>query len=288
MKFVTFLRDNDEIPGILSADMQSVHSFEDAGLSFGDLLGYIKNHDESDAGRLTLIEKNKGIPLSEVSLIAPIPNPHHDIICLGLNYMTHVMESKSAGKDQKREQAVYFAKRAGRAVGPDGVIDSHGDVTDRLDYEAELAVVIGRDAYHVAAENVWDYVFGLMCFNDVSARDIQHRHNQWYFGKSLDTFTVCGPYIATVDEFSLPLELNVQSRVNGETRQNANTRDLIFSVEHVICELSGGITLDAGSIIATGTPGGVGAGFDPPRFMKAGDVCEIEIEGLGVLRNTVR
>ncbi|MDR2731032.1 MAG: fumarylacetoacetate hydrolase family protein, partial [Treponema sp.] len=135
--------------------------------------------------------------------------------------------------------------------------------------------------------DAYNYIFGICCFNDISGRDLQNFHKQWYFGKSLDTFTVYGPYIVTLDEFNLPLKLDIKCRVNGEIRQNSNTENLIFPPEIIIEELSSGMTLDAGSIIATGTPAGVGAAFTPHRCLKSGDLCEIEIEGCGVLRNTV-
>jgi len=287
MKFISYIHEGTKKAGITSKDMLSVHSFDSLGFKFLDMLDFIRNHNEDDIAKLKEIENTVGLPIESVELLAPIPNPHHDIICLGLNYMDHVMESKSATKDTKRNEAIYFAKRVLDAVGPNGYIDSHSDIMQSLDYEAELAVVIGKDAKNVSKDNAWDYVFGLMSFNDVSAREIQHKHNQWFFGKSLDTFTAFGPWIVSLDEFTFPIELNVTSKVNGELRQNNNTRNMIFPVEYVIEELSGGITLDKGTIIATGTPSGVAAGFDPPKFMKAGDICEIEIEGCGVLKNTV-
>lgn len=288
MKFITFVLNGKEHPGIMAKDLLSVHSLSDSGINHSSMLDFIRFHDDNDIEVLKVIEKKAGIPVENIKLIAPIPKPHHDIICLGLNYMDHVMESKSATKDTKREEAIYFSKRVHGAVGPDGYIDSHDSIMQSLDYEAELAIVIGKDAKKVSKEDAFNHIFGLMSFNDISAREIQHRHNQWFFGKSLDTFCAFGPYIVTLDEFSLPIELNVTSKVNNELRQNNNTRNMIFPIEYIIHELSSGITLDRGSIIATGTPSGVGAGFDPPKFMKTGDVCEIEIEGCGVLRNTVR
>ena len=289
MKYVTYICNGMETAGIMTKDQCFVHSFEDAGLNYPDLLSFIRGHSVSELELLLGLENEKGTAVADINLIAPIPRPHHDIICLGLNYMDHVMESKSAAAgDVKREEAIYFAKRVIKAIGPEGVIDSHAGVTNCLDYEAELAVVIGKDAKGVKKADAWSHVFGLMCFNDVSAREIQQRHKQWYFGKSLDTFTATGPFIASADEFSFPLNLGLTSRVNGETRQLSNTKHMIFPVDYIIEELSSGMTLDAGSIIATGTPAGVGAGFDPPRFMKHGDICEIEIEGCGILKNYVR
>ncbi|MDR3312295.1 MAG: fumarylacetoacetate hydrolase family protein [Spirochaetaceae bacterium] len=290
MKFATWKYDGKEEAGILSAGMQSVHSFVGLGMHFLSLLDFIQRHSDADLAALRSVAEKPGIPLSGVQLLAPIPKPHHDVICLGLNYMDHVQESMrfdiSVDSD-KRDDAVYFSKRVVRALGPDGIIENHFGINERLDYEAELGIIIGKDARNVGKEDAWKYVFGLCCFNDLSARDLQTKHKQWYFGKSLDTFTAYGPYIATIDEFATPLRLRVTSRINGETRQDSTTANLIFTPEHIIAELSAGLTLDAGTIIATGTPAGVGAGFTPHRCMKSGDVCEIEVEGCGVLRNTV-
>jgi 2-keto-4-pentenoate hydratase/2-oxohepta-3-ene-1,7-dioic acid hydratase in catechol pathway len=290
MKFATWKDNGKEEAGIISKDLKSVHSFESLGLAYTTLLDFITRRKESDITALKAQESKNGKPLGSVTLQAPIPKPHHDIICLGLNYMDHVKESAKFDikTNQNRAHSVYFSKRVIRALGPDGVIENHFDINERLDYEAELALVIGKDAVKVKRENAWDYIFGVCCFNDLSARDLQQSHEQWYFGKSLDTFTAFGPYIVTLDEFSLPLKLNITSRINGETRQKSNTENLIFSPDFIISELSAGLTLDAGSIIATGTPAGVGAGFNPHRCMKTGDICEIEIEGCGVLRNIVK
>ena len=166
-------------------------------------------------------------------------------------------------------------------------IPSHRDIVEDLDYEAELAVIIGKEASHVKPEDVKDYIFGYTVINDVSARTLQNRHKQWYFGKSLDGFLPMGPCIATVDSIPYPPKLVIQSRVNGELRQDSNTELLIFGIDHVVSELSQGMTLKPGTIIATGTPAGVGMGFDPPRFLKPGDVVECSVEGIGTIKNTV-
>jgi 2-keto-4-pentenoate hydratase/2-oxohepta-3-ene-1,7-dioic acid hydratase in catechol pathway len=290
MKFATWIVNNTEEAGILSADMKSVHSFECLGLDYASLLNFIVRRTERDMALLREKAGTAGRSINGVSLEAPIPKPHHDIICLGLNYMDHAKESASfdINTDAEREAAVYFSKRVIRALGPGGTIINHFDVNERLDYEAEMAIVIGKEASGVRREDAWDYIFGVCCFNDISGRDLQVKHKQWYFGKSLDTFTAFGPYIVTLDEFVLPLALNISSRINGEIRQNSNTRYLLFPPDHIIAELSAGMTLDPGTIIATGTPAGVGAGFKPRhKCMQSGETCEIEIEGCGVLRNTV-
>ena len=292
MKFATWIHNGKEEAGIFSKDLQSVHSFASLHMDYSSVLDFIIRHglaNSTNMDKLREAEEKSGKPVNEVKPEAPVPVPHHDIICLGLNYMDHAKESGNFDikSDEKREKSVYFSKRTVRALGSGGIIEGHFDINERLDYEAELALVIGKDARRVKRENAWDHVFGLCCFNDLSARDTQRDHNQWFFGKSLDTFTAFGPYIVTMDEFKTPLKLAVLSRVNGELRQNGNTQDMIFSPEFIIEELSTGMTLDAGTIIATGTPAGVGAGFTPHRCMRTGDVCEIEVEGCGVLRNTV-
>ena len=158
---------------------------------------------------------------------------------------------------------------------------------DSLDYEAELAVIVGKDARNVEPEHAEDYVFGYTILNDVSARNIQNRHQQWYFGKSLDGFAPMGPCILTRESVPYPPCLNIRSYVNGELRQNSNTSRMIFHIDHIISELSKGMTLKAGTIISTGTPSGVGMGFEPPRFLKAGDEVSCEIEEIGRLTNRI-
>ena len=183
---------------------------------------------------------------------------------------------------------MYFSKRVSQAVAPEGFIESHPGLVERLDYEAELAVIIGRTVKNVKAADAADYIFGYTILNDVSARLLQTSHKQFYFGKSLDGFTPMGPCITTADEIAFPPALTLTTQVNGELRQNSNTELLLNSIAEIIEELSSGMTLLPGTIIATGTPAGVGMGFDPPKFLKPGDVVECSIEGIGTLRNTVR
>jgi len=221
---------------------------------------------------------------------AAIPNPKQDVICLGINYMAHAEESaryKEEAFGGERPYAIYFSKRVYEAVADGGIIPAYENLVDSLDYEAELAVVIGKDAKNVSKEDAYDYIFGYTILNDVSARNLQTRHKQWYFGKSLDGFTPIGPCIATIDAFDNPPELDIKSYVNGELRQNSNTNLLIFDIAHIISELSQGMTLKAGTIIATGTPAGVGMGFVPPNFLKPGDTVTCEIQGIGSITNTV-
>ena len=233
----------------------------------------------------------EGIDLGELRLLAPIPEPRQDVICLGMNYMDHSAEAAKWGKDdfvKNAGRAVYFSKRAAYIVGPGGEIDPHFDIVDGLDYEAELAVVLGKDAYRVSKEDAFDYVLGYSVLNDVSARNLQKAHKQFYFGKSLDTHTTMGPWIVTRDELPGAPELDIRCFINGEKRQDSNTRYMIFGVAEVIAELSQGMTLKAGTIIAMGTPAGVGMGFEPPKYLSCGDVVRCEIDGIGVLENPVK
>ena len=231
------------------------------------------------------------VPLPEVTLLAPIPRPRQDIVCLGMNYRDHEKEAAKYDAEaftKDRPAAVYFSKRVSRAGDPDGVIPRYEGLVERLDYEAELAVIIGKAAKNVRAADAGDCIFGYTVLNDVSARDLQTGHKQWYFGKSLDGFTPMGPCILTADETSFPPALDISCTVNGQERQRSNTSLLIHGIPEIIQELSAGMTLLPGTIIATGTPAGVGMGFDPPRFLNAGDVVECAIQGIGTLRSTVR
>ena len=229
------------------------------------------------------------LSLADVELLSPIPRPRQDVICLGINYKAHADEA--AGYDaafiKEKPIPIYFSKRVCEAVAPGGMIQSHPGLVERLDYEVELAVIIGKTAKNVPAAQAADYIFGYTILNDVSARVLQTSHKQWYFGKSLDGFTPIGPCIVTADEIAFPPALPIRTRVNGELRQDSTTDLLITGIADIIAELSSGMTLLPGTIIATGTPSGVGMGFDPPRFLKSGDVVECEIKGIGVLRNTV-
>ena len=236
------------------------------------------------------MESSDLLDLGDVRVLAPIPEPMQDVICLGMNYQKHKTEAEQFDAQaftRERGSAVYFSKRATHCPGPGDPIPGHFDIVDSLDYETELAVILGKDAVNVAEEDAFDYVFGYTIVNDVSARNLQTGHKQWYFGKGLDGFTPMGPCIVTKDAFAQPPAQAIRTWINGELRQDAVTDELIFGIPHIIHELSQGMTLKAGTIIATGTPAGVGMGFDPPKFLKKGDVVRCEIEGIGVLENTV-
>ncbi|MGH2457920.1 MAG: fumarylacetoacetate hydrolase family protein [Chloroflexota bacterium] len=218
---------------------------------------------------------------SEVRINAPIRRPGK-IICLGLNYADHAAE----GGSEPPKAPLLFGKFANAIVGTDHPIVSP-KATQRLDYEAELAVVIGRRAKLVPVEEALEYVAGYMNLHDVSARDLQSETGQFFRGKSGDTFAPCGPYLVTKDEIPDPHALDIRSYVNGELRQNSNTRQLIFNVPFLVHHISKTITLEPGDVISTGTPSGVGTHRHPPSYLKPGDVVRIEVQGLGVLENTV-
>ena len=294
MKFITYKYDNKEQVGILSKNEQGIYPIKTLGLNYQTMTELIENITDEQITTLQLaIEKDSStiLCIDDVTKMAPIPNPKQDIICLGINYMAHAVESARYKKEAfggDRPYAVYFSKRVNFATGDGDYIPSYPELVDSLDYEAELAVIIKKDAKNVAKEEAYDYVFGYTIINDVSARNLQTRHKQWYFGKSLDGFTPMGPCIVTKDEFINPPVLKICSKVNGELRQNSTTDLMITSIENVIHELSQGVTLKAGTIIAMGTPAGVGMGFEPPKFLKAGDMVECEIEGIGSLKNIVK
>jgi len=292
MKLLTYYYNNIKKIGVLTEDEQNVIPLSSLGISCNTMNEFISSTNESIISQLSSKIKycNEFIPLNNVKILAPIPNPKQDIICLGINYMEHAIESSKYKKEAfggERPFAVYFSKRVNEAVSTGGKIPSYSEFVDSLDYEVELAVVINKDAKNIKRENAFDYVFGYTIINDVSARNLQTRHKQWYFGKSLDGFTPMGPYIVTKDEFDNPPILKIQSKVNGEIRQNSSTSLLIFDIPHVISELSQGMTLKAGTIISMGTPAGVGMGFNPPNFLKSGDVVECIIEKIGTLTNII-
>jgi 2-keto-4-pentenoate hydratase/2-oxohepta-3-ene-1,7-dioic acid hydratase in catechol pathway len=294
MKFITFKYNDKEQVGILTNDEKGVYPIKSLGLDYETMNNLIENITNHEMEMLQIsIEKNIAeiISINDICKMAPIPNPKQDIICLGINYMEHAIESARYKKEAfggDRPYAVYFSKRVGTATGDGDFIPSYSEIVDSLDYEVELAVIIKKDAKNVAKDDAFNYVFGYTIMNDVSARNLQTRHKQWYFGKSLDGFTPIGPCIVSKDEFADPPVLKICSKVNGEIRQNSTTDLMITSIEDVIHELSQGITLKAGTIIAMGTPAGVGMGFEPPKFLKSGDIVECEIEGIGCLKNTVK
>jgi len=231
------------------------------------------------------------LPLASVKLLAPIPAPRRNIFCVGKNYTDHAREFAGSGYEagavRGAEIDAYpavFTKPANTVTGPGETVSLHPHVTSAVDYEAELTLVIGKGGRDIPAARAYEHIWGYTIINDVTARDRQRNHKQWFMGKALDGFCPMGPWIVTADEVD-PENLDVRCWVNGELRQNANTRDLIFNIPTLIATISAGLTLEPGDLIATGTPAGVGLGFDPPKFLKAGDEVSMSITGLGTLSN---
>ncbi len=221
--------------------------------------------------------------LADVHLLAPIPRPRKNIFCMGRNYADHAAEHGAAVS----AAPILFSKAPTTVNGPYDPIEIDPAVSDRLDWEVELGVVLGRAGKNIAAAQALDSIFGYTVINDISARDLQFRHQQWFKGKSLDGSCPMGPWIVTADEIADPHALNLRLRVNGVTKQDANTSLMIFKLPAIIEALSAGMTLEPGDIIATGTPSGVGDARTPPEYLQPGDVVEAEIDGIGTLRNPV-
>jgi 2-keto-4-pentenoate hydratase/2-oxohepta-3-ene-1,7-dioic acid hydratase in catechol pathway len=228
-------------------------------------------------------------PLSAVKLLAPIPRPRQNIVCLGMNYVAHAIESDRAkGREPKLpEHPVFFTKAVTAVCGPDDDVPLDTRVTNQLDYEVELAYIVGRTAKNIARENALSYIFGYTIINDVSAREVQNKHQQFFKGKSLDHSCPMGPWIVTADEIPDPAALGLRLRLNGEIRQDSTVGDLIFDIPTTLAVLSLGQTVEPGTIVSTGTPSGVGMGFNPPKYMQPGDMMEAEVDQIGVLRNRV-
>ncbi len=292
MKLVTYSENNIEKIGALTSDEKNVVNAADIGLDYPDMETLAKNAtDEQLKAAAEKIPSAKSTALDAVKLLAPVPCPSKDIICLGVNFHAHALESvdvMGAEYGGERKFPIYFAKHVNEAVPNGDPIDGHFDIVSDLDYEAEMAFIVRKDAKGVKAEDAADYVFGYTILNDVSARCIQMRHKQWFRGKSLDGFAPMGPCLVTADEFEFPPKLAVTCRVNGELRQDCNTELYIHNIPYVFEELSHAMTIKAGTIISMGTPAGVGMGFKPPKYLKSGDVVECTVEGIGTLINPVK
>jgi 2-keto-4-pentenoate hydratase/2-oxohepta-3-ene-1,7-dioic acid hydratase in catechol pathway len=247
-----------------------------------------------DAIKSKIVPTGAGLPLSAVKIEAPIPRPARNVMCVGKNYHEHAKEFARSGFDSSASSAadaiptapIIFTKVPECVIADGADIRYPESVSDSVDYEAELGLVIGKGGRGITKARAYDHVLGYTIINDVTARDLQGKHKQWFLGKSLDTFCPMGPWLVTSDAVD-PENLGVRCWVNDELRQDANTRDLIFDIPTLIETISAGITLQPGDVIATGTPVGVGIGFTPPKFLKRGDRVTIEIDGLGRLSNTV-
>jgi 2-keto-4-pentenoate hydratase/2-oxohepta-3-ene-1,7-dioic acid hydratase in catechol pathway len=238
---------------------------------------------------------DKSLALDGLTYAAPIPKPIRNLFCVGKNYHEHAKEFARSGYDSTAKNAtdavpefpIIFSKVPECVIAHDEAIRYPVGVTESLDYEAELAVIIGKGGIGISKADAMNHVWGYTIINDVTARDLQVRHKQWLIGKSLDTFGPMGPIAVTADEVDVN-DMAIRCLVNGEIRQNSNTRDLIFDIPTLIETLSAGITLLPGDIIATGTPAGVGLGFDPPKFLQVGDRVTVEIDGIGALSNVIK
>jgi 2-keto-4-pentenoate hydratase/2-oxohepta-3-ene-1,7-dioic acid hydratase in catechol pathway len=228
-------------------------------------------------------------PYGEVRPAAPIPVPRRNILCLGKNYVDHAQEiaKKMRHASDVPAQPIIFTKATTAVIGPGAAVPAYPELTRKLDYEAELALIIGKDGRDIDASRAWEHVFGYTAMNDISARDLQKDHLQWFRAKSLDGFAPMGPVVVHRSVMPAPADIEIKCTINGEQRQSATFDQLIFDVPTIISVLSAGMTLLAGDIIATGTPGGVGMGFSPPKYLQAGDEMVVEVTGVGALRNPV-
>ncbi len=292
MRLVTFKRAGrvEQRAGALRGDGTMVDLAAADPLLGGGILALI-------AAEPALLERARAVsehaPAAEDAVLcAPVPRPAKNIFCVGKNYHEHAKEFAGSGfdataKEVVPEAPVVFSKPPTSVIGPGEPIPAHLDPTGSVDYEGELAVVIGRGGRGIRKADALSHVFGYTIVNDVTARTLQHKHRQWVIGKGIDGFCPMGPVIVTADEVPDPGALRLRTFVNGEKRQDASVSDLIFEIPTLIETLSAGITLEPGDIIATGTPVGVGLGFKPPRFLKPGDVVRIEVDKIGALENPV-
>lgn len=309
MKFVSFTEwNNTEAIGILSKDDKKVIALseiiEDFKYGESPMIKLIKNMDTDLLKKLKNARENfndySAYSIENIQILSPIRKPIHDIICVGVNYSDHlkeISESELSGKLSKKDEKlknfsevqkpVYFSKRAIEIIGLGEKIKARFDLDEYLDYEVELAIIIGKTGKDIPVEKANDYIFGYSVFNDISSRKIQKEHSQWYKGKSLDYYCAMGPCIVYKDDIKNISNLEIKSVLNEEVRQFSNTKYMIHDIYNLISDISKGMTLEAGDIIATGTPGGVGMSFNPPKYMKSGDKIVCYIENIGELINFV-
>ncbi len=295
MKFVYYLEDNEKKVGILKkpdsiVDIRSFYSSKglEKPKDINDVIdGWEDSFLEELQNFVNYAEPSAYI--SAVKILAPIEYPKRNLLCLGKNYLDHAKEivGLKGSEDSIPKFPIYFSKIANPAIGDGDTILSHKEITEMVDYEVELGVIIGKDGINIKPEEAEDYIFGYTIVNDVSARNIQRKHGQWFKGKCLETFCPMGPVIVHKDEIPFPVELDIKCSINGELRQNSNTKLLIFDIPTIISDISKGMYLRKGDIIITGTPSGVGLGFKPFKFLKSGDKVVCEIEKIGTLTNIV-
>ena len=290
MKLISCQYQNQRFVGIVEAEIALLPALDAAFDQpvWRDMLALIDSGIDLPAVRNTLTAAMR-VPLADVTLLAPIPRPRKNVMCLGLNYLEHAEETANQiGRTGKAPQyPIVFTKCPTSVIGHEAMIPFDPDTCSQLDWEAELGVVLGKGGKKISRENALAHVFGYTVINDVSARDIQLNHKQYFLGKSLDGGCPMGPWIVTADEIADPQALAIACRVNGVTKQASSTRNMIFDVATIIEWLSRGMTLEAGDVIATGTPSGVGFVREPPEYLLPGDVVECEVAGVGVLRNSI-
>ncbi len=277
MRYVSFHRDGAVRPGLLENDRITL-------LACDSLVEYIALDDAARMERRT----NETQDLHQTRLAAPV-RPNKNVYCVGRNYLEHAKEgARAAGRDLKLPDVPTFFSKAPTAIAdPDSILHFQARVSSEYDWEGELAVIIGRRIKDAAAEDAMEAVFGYTCLNDITARDLQRTHLQWLKGKSLDESCPLGPWIVGADEIAEPHKLQLTTRVNGRKKQESNTGSMIFRIPRLIAELSKGMTLEPGDVIATGTPDGVGFARTPPEFFENGDVVEVAIQKIGILRSTI-
>ena len=296
MKLVTFKAGSEERLGILD-DNKGVLDVVKAGKAIvgrdlpGNMLSFIAAGDAALADARKLLDAKEGwMPLASVKLMAPIPHYKKNVFCVGRNYKLHIEEGARARGVPVSFPPVpeFFSKPPTTVIGNGDDIQWDGKATQQLDYEIELGIVIGRKTKDIGEANALSAVFGYTIVNDVSAREVQKAHGQWFKGKCFDTFAPIGPCIVTADEFGDPSGHQLVLKVNGEVRQDSNTSDMLFNCRQIVASLSIGLTLEPGDTIATGTPSGVALGMEPPAWLKDGDTVELTITGIGTLTNKVR
>ncbi len=288
------LLNEDQVLNITSAWSRCDHPLSGSPAP-ADVMDAIKLGENLEAAiqRITEAAGNDSELLASaasLTFLAPIPRPQKNIFCVGRNYREHIIEGNLArGRpaDDFPKALELFTKAPTSVVGHGARISRHAELTNMLDYEVELAIIIGRAGRDIQADQAHEYVFGYTIVNDITARDLQTRHGQWFKGKSLDGTCPIGPVVTLRSAIADPNALDLQLSVNGELRQSSNTSDMLFNVPQIIAEVSAGMTLEPGDIIATGTPSGVGLAFDPPRSLNVGDVVSARIEKIGELITTI-
>ncbi|MDB4926521.1 fumarylacetoacetate hydrolase family protein [Mucilaginibacter sp.] len=273
--------------GVVDVDNAVIKVIQSPGNTIDPMIAVIEGLSNGTSPEYT----GETFAINDVHLLSPISQPNKNIICVGKNYHAHAKEFAGSGFDSNKTDVIpdlpiIFTKAPSSLNGPYDDVVVPWTLSEKIDYESELGVIIGKGGRTISKENAYDHVFGYTVINDVTARDTQSAHKQWFLGKSIDTFCPMGPWIVSADEVD-PTNMEITGIINGEERQRANTSDLIFDIPTIIAAISASMTLSPGDIIATGTPAGVGIGFNPPKFLKKGDVMKIAISGIGYIENTI-